>query len=726
MRKPKYLILSLVFTAIALLSLYGLCWSATYYVDATLGSDASADPTNIATPWQTIAKVNSTLTGDQSDTNVLFKKGETWREQLTVPGSGTSGHPFTFGAYGSGADPILNGSIVVEGFDSFGHELVTNGTCDSDVLYWSNNAGTKTWTESFGGRSGVLKFTASGVANPFTGPSSAIYDASGSTVYQISYKYYILSTNGSADGVQSRDGSNEYTWINYGSTLDAWTTVTVQWTPAEDRSIFYIYLATASQTPGATNGDIVYFDDMSLKEVLPTNVYRATVGFDPDSVWFGGYLGVEKASIATLTTNRDWYWAGNVLYIYHSGSLPTIEVGTIGDVISISGKKYITLDGLTVKQANGDGVMGSNDVDGLIIQNCSFIANFYNGVTIVEDEDTISDVTISGNSFTYNGAGGFASQVKFPDNWLITGNTANYNAQVSSDNTLWYQAAGIYLHAATGAEQSTNTGFVTITLNTANYNGSTLTLDSPNAAYSGQGIYSDTCNNVTITRNNTSNNWGCGYMIEKASNNVISYNISVNDNQYGQTLANSVFADQPASIKVRAGEDVDATGHHVYNNVVYGGWHGIDVGAADTSLINNTVVRNNIVVSNHYQLYINPGGNNDVTHGSGNVYDHNCFGAEGATLAYWTGTGAIATYDNLETAYGSAMNNVESDPLFVNAAGGDFRLQLGSPAINAGVGVGLVTDYSGFLVGATPEIGAFESGNAPRFNSGGTGGGVMQ
>jgi parallel beta-helix repeat protein len=81
----------------------------TYYVDATNGSDAN----NGLTPekaWKTIYMVNNSIftPGD----SILFKRGETWRERLTVPTSGSAGNPITFRAYGTGARPIILGSIA--------------------------------------------------------------------------------------------------------------------------------------------------------------------------------------------------------------------------------------------------------------------------------------------------------------------------------------------------------------------------------------------------------------------------------------------------------------------------------------------------------------------------------------------------------------------------------------------------------------------------------------
>ena len=79
---------------------------ANYYVDATGGDDGDAG--GILDPWKTIAKVNGEAfsAGD----SILFKRGEIWHEELVPPSSGGAGSPITFGAYGSGAKPIICGS----------------------------------------------------------------------------------------------------------------------------------------------------------------------------------------------------------------------------------------------------------------------------------------------------------------------------------------------------------------------------------------------------------------------------------------------------------------------------------------------------------------------------------------------------------------------------------------------------------------------------------------
>ena len=82
--------------------------ATSYYVDATGGSDANSG-LSTATAWKTINKVNTSTfaAGDQ----ILFKRGEVWREGLVPPSSGTSGSPIVFDAYGTGEAPTITGSL---------------------------------------------------------------------------------------------------------------------------------------------------------------------------------------------------------------------------------------------------------------------------------------------------------------------------------------------------------------------------------------------------------------------------------------------------------------------------------------------------------------------------------------------------------------------------------------------------------------------------------------
>lgn len=88
---------------------------------------------------------------------------------------------------------------------------------------------------------------------------------------------------------------------------------------------------------------------------------------------------------------------------------------------------------------------------------------------------------------------------------------------------------------------------------------------------------------------------------------------------------------------------------------------------------------------------------------------------------YWNSSRANPFYMNSATLKWSDWNSKGSDihgiygstPLFTNATGSfskesDFRLQKNSPAINAGVGVGLTSDYYGAPIQGSPDLGAVE------------------
>jgi hypothetical protein len=77
-----------------------------YYVDSSGGNDSNSGISS-ASPWKTLAKVNSTTfsPGDK----ILFKAGGSWTGQLWPKGSGISGSPIVIDMYGTGAKPHING-----------------------------------------------------------------------------------------------------------------------------------------------------------------------------------------------------------------------------------------------------------------------------------------------------------------------------------------------------------------------------------------------------------------------------------------------------------------------------------------------------------------------------------------------------------------------------------------------------------------------------------------
>jgi len=84
--------------------------SATYYVDAKNGNDTNGG-NSPESAWKSLEKINTFQF--QPGDSILFKRGETWREQLNFPSSGTEGRPIVLDAFGSGTLPILSGADAV-------------------------------------------------------------------------------------------------------------------------------------------------------------------------------------------------------------------------------------------------------------------------------------------------------------------------------------------------------------------------------------------------------------------------------------------------------------------------------------------------------------------------------------------------------------------------------------------------------------------------------------
>jgi hypothetical protein len=97
------------------------------------------------------------------------------------------------------------------------------------------------------------------------------------------------------------------------------------------------------------------------------------------------------------------------------------------------------------------------------------------------------------------------------------------------------------------------------------------------------------------------------------------------------------------------------------------------------------------------------------------IIRHNIFwpdGGPGSPRFRWAG----GDYDTLaawQKASGSGANCLAVDPQLKDPERGDFSLEAGSPAIDAGIDVGLTRDYAGNPIRGRPDVGAIESGRGP-------------
>jgi hypothetical protein len=127
-----------------------------------------------------------------------------------------------------------------------------------------------------------------------------------------------------------------------------------------------------------------------------------------------------------------------------------------------------------------------------------------------------------------------------------------------------------------------------------------------------------------------------------------------------------------------SGEKIEFVNNIFYNNHRH-------ILAINSNKINDTLFKNNIFYTDK----------NDVIR----IYDKDISVEEFNALTH----NAVINPQNWITS-----GNLNIDPMFVDPENGDFRLRAGSPAIGAGINVGLTHDYEGNLYKSTPSIGPFE------------------
>jgi parallel beta-helix repeat protein len=115
-------VLSKLILCCSLLLLCSKLDAANYYLSDRNGNDSrsAAQAQNPNTPWKTINKLNSFFSGLNPGDNVYFQRGDTFYGAIQIANSGRSGSPITFGAYGSGADPIITSLVSLSNWKSVG------------------------------------------------------------------------------------------------------------------------------------------------------------------------------------------------------------------------------------------------------------------------------------------------------------------------------------------------------------------------------------------------------------------------------------------------------------------------------------------------------------------------------------------------------------------------------------------------------------------------------
>jgi len=203
------------------------------------------------------------------------------------------------------------------------------------------------------------------------------------------------------------------------------------------------------------------------------------------------------------------------------------------------------------------------------------------------------------------------------------------------------------------------------------------------------------------------------------NNNIIEHNyvtgfgvgggirISQDTDMYGMKIRYNVVTQSPGFAGITIINDKrDApprkrSNFEIYNNVVYNTYYGIG-----SSQPFSGTIRNNIVwsPSSNPRMRISTG---TLIEGEAVTVSHNII--KDATTETMAAIAGERYYNLAELqAGGWGEGSMISDPLFQNVATADFHLKPGSPAIDAGKDLGILSDYEGTPVPLKPDIGAYE------------------
>jgi len=555
---------------------------ASYYVDATLGNDSN--PGTQTQPWKTVSKVNSTSfsAGD----SIYFKRGEVWRETLTVPSSGSNGNLITFGAYGSGDKPKITGADIETGW---------------------------------------------------TGPDeNGVWQISGNSLH-----YRILLEDGQKlQKVSPTDGSD----LSSG-----------QW-GGDDSD--YIYYKPSSGTPddhvvelGARKHPLY----INGKSYIKVENLRFEVGnayerpYDPDSLYlrsvvvfedsnsceisncdilYGGYLGVSLNSCynCTVKSNEITYCDERAIAIGADCSNITVAYNHIHHI----GKKAGILNG-----------NNPQDKEGIALSSYGS-----------EGSQEPHDITIEHN--------------------IIHDIGCDY-----SDKST--RAKGI-VTCSGGADGGNITDIIIRYNKIYNCDGRGISLESVDGDYE---IYYNIIYNNGIGSKESSGPWG-GLIITVSSG--LTSNIKVFNNVIWKN--NGAGPGPTANARIYVSSDSTLT--FSFKNNIIGLFQ--DSAGYDLRYIPNGTFN----LESDYNLFYEDSGDKNCICWAGEGYDFDHI--LGSESGYWS-------YDHSQDSHSLCQN-----PLFIDADNYDFHLQLSSPCIDAGIGVGLTEDYEGNSVprGEGVDIGAYE------------------
>jgi len=470
-------------------------------------------------------------------------------------------------------------------------------------------------------------------------------------------------------------------------------------------------------------------------------------------VW-GVNVGKVVSSSSDLDADGEFCWEPNtglgttygriVMYTTHAGGpaakWPQMEVGVRDRGVLVLGRSHVTLKNIDARYGTGGSFRIGEGSHHVILDGCeaSYGGGTLTAILGIRAGDLIKmdtgchDVTVRNCRVSNSWESGISAEA-----WQS--NDVIYNITVE-DNVVDRCSIGV------GA----NTPYYDSVVNTELYNvfirRNTLTnlgygWTTPDACSHGVGVWCyqnerapSSLHDCFIESNVIDTFSYCGIRLMKGQYIVVGNVIRNGTGVYAENQW-----DRPSGIAMHGGSYVDSTGD-TYGTIAYNLVHSNN--SAGMFFINNTPtteyrveVFNNAFVNNgtatipNFFVYTanNISVRNNIFYSTNSIpfsvetvtqilSNNNCFYRASGTMIRWHTTnysrGQFAAY---QTASQQDANSIALDPAFVSTTIPDLHLATGSPCIDAGVDLGLRSDFDGLLVPQWNgvDIGAYEYPNAP-------------
>jgi len=329
--------------------------------------------------------------------------------------------------------------------------------------------------------------------------------------------------------------------------------------------------------------------------------------------------------------------------------------------------KYIIKNCYTNNASDGICIWG--EVTNVLIQNCETENSFYSGISVhaIPDDSIVSPhhIIIDGVYSHNNGWAGIGVR-----------NTVDITIRNSH----------VANNGSTGIQLERNCYNSVIEDNISEYNSRSHKFET--------GIWIFNSTNSIVRRNIMRGNQ-TGLRVWSMKNFKAYYNLIINNNfRPNQTTENT------------SGADFRESTGKFQNNVLYGN-------CASNSKLGSLHVfpQGKCNISFNNNIIMNDGSAKDMVFdqadGSKVLCDFNLIFNDKRPVKVKIKEN-IYTWSTYKTKSNQDVHSINVDPKFISPGNGNFKLQLSSPAINAGMDVGLTHDYIGNPIFGLPDLGAIE------------------